>query len=347
MAAVTTKDTGEVRGRRISDRATVADVARLAGVSTKTVSRALAGSANVHPDTRTRVESAASALRFRPNALARELRTGGTTSTMGFVIGDLTNPFYGQVAAGVERVLTRHGFTLVLGATEDDARREAGVVAAMLERRVRALLLVPIADDHGYLEGERQFGTPIVAVDRPLSNAVSDTVVFDNRAGARDGVLALIDAGHRRIAFVGSGPELYTHRERLAGFHDALAARGLPGDPGLERTDGPDISSAEKAALDLLATHPDLDAVFAGNNRAAVGVLQALRSSGRQVGVVAFDDFDLAETLGLSVVAHDPEHMGQVAAQLALDRLSAPLGPVEEVVLPTRLVLRGSERGGA
>ena len=200
---------------------------RLAEVSTKTVSRALSGGANVDPETRARIEHAAATLRFRPNALARELRTGGVTNTVGFVIGDLTNPFYSLVAAGVERVLAREGMTLVIAASDDESRLEPTVVSAMLERRIRGLLLVPIADDHSYLDGERHFGTPIVAVDRPLSNATSDSVVLDNRAGARAGVLALLDAGHTRVAFVGSADSLYTHHERLLGYRDALEARGL------------------------------------------------------------------------------------------------------------------------
>jgi LacI family transcriptional regulator len=328
----------------VTGRATLADVARLAEVSTKTVSRALSGAPNVDPATRTRVQRAAHTLRFRPNALARELRSGGVTTTVGFVIGDLTNPFYGLVAAGVERALSRQGLTLMLAATEDDAAAEARVVVAMLERRIRALLLVPIADDHGYLEGERQFGTPIVAVDRPLSNATSDSVVFDNRTGAHDGVVALLAAGHRRIAFVGSSESLYTHRERLAGYRDALAAAGLHEDPALLRTDGPDIASAERATEDLLRMADPPTAVFAGNNRAAVGVLRARRAAGADLGLLGFDDFELAETLGLSVVAHEPEQMGAMAAELALRRMADPMGVVEQLVLPTRVVLRGSER---
>jgi LacI family transcriptional regulator len=330
----------------VTGRATLADVARLAEVSTKTVSRALSGAPNVDPLTRARVQRAAATLRFRPNALARELRSGGITTTVGFVIGDLTNPFYGQVAGGVERALARRGLTLVLAATEDDAAAEARVVVAMLERRIRALLLVPIADDHGYLEGERQFGTPIVAVDRPLANATSDSVVFDNRRGAHDGVAALLAAGHRRIAFVGSTESLFTHRERLAGFRQALADAGLPEDPALVRTDGPDIASAERATLDLLAQADPPTAVFAGNNRAAIGVLQARRTAGTEIGLLAFDDFELAESLGISVVAHDPAHMGVVAAELALRRMADPMGVVEQLVLPTRVVLRGSELAG-
>jgi LacI family transcriptional regulator len=329
----------------VTGRATLADVARLAEVSTKTVSRALSGAPNVDPATRARVQRAATTLRFRPNALARELRSGGVTTTVGFVIGDLTNPFYGQVAGGVERALSRRGLTLVLAATEDDAAAEARVVVAMLERRIRALLLVPIADDHGYLEGERQFGTPIVAVDRPLANATSDSVVFDNRAGAREGVAALLAAGHRRIGFVGSTESLYTHRERLAGFRQALAGAGLPEDPALVRTDGPDIGSAQCATADLLALPEPPTAIFAGNNRAAIGVLQARRAAGAELALLAFDDFELAESMGISVVAHDPALMGASAAELALRRIADPMGIVEQLVLPTRVVLRGSERG--
>jgi len=246
----------------------------------------------------------------------------------------------------VERAIAREGLTLVLAATDDESRLESKVVIAMLERRIRALLLVPIADDHSYLEGERQFGTPIVAVDRPLSNAVSDSVVFDNRAGARAGVLALLDAGHRRVAFVGSSESLYTHRERVLGYRDALEARDLPIDPALICTDGPDIGSAANATRRVLTADPAPTAVFAGNNRAAVGVLRATRELAAPIGLLGFDDFELAEALGLSVVAHEPERMGEVAAELALSRMDQPMGVVEQIVLPTRVILRGSERLG-
>lgn len=337
-------DMGAGRPHVQPERATLADVARLADVSTKTVSRALSGGANVDPETRARVEQAAATLRFRPNALARELRTGGVSSTVGFVIGDLTNPFYALVAAGVERVLARESLTLVIAASDDESRQEPTVVTAMLERRIRALLLVPIAEDHSYLEGERHFGTPIVAVDRPLANATSDSVVLDNRSGAQAGVRALLDAGHTRVAFVGSTDSLYTHHERLLGYRDALEARGLALDPGLIRTDGPDIASAAAAMSGLLDSEHPPTAVFAGNNRATIGALQGIRQRGAEVGLLGFDDFELAGFLGVSVVAHQPERMGEVAAEIALRRLEDPLGLAEQVVLPTRVILRGSER---
>ena len=326
-------------------RATVADVARLAGVSIKTASRALNDHPSVKSSTRARVMQASTALRFRPNAMARELRSGGRATTMAFVIGDLTNPFYSQVASGVSGAAAERELTLVTAASGDQEARERPTVESMLGRRVLALLLVPIADDHSYLEGERQLGTPIVAVDRPLSNVASDSVIFDNRGGARSGVLALADAGSRRIGFVGSSSHLYTHGERLLGYHDALVIRGLEQAPDLVREDAASIETAEAATTDLLALDDPPDAVFAGNNRAAFGAYRAIRRTGAPTALLAFDDFELAETLGVSVVAHSPQEMGRMAATLAFRRLDALDGGLEQIVLPTALVLRASHRG--
>jgi LacI family transcriptional regulator len=164
-------------------RATLADVARLAGVSAKTVSRVMSGDGNVSTQTRERVMLASKRLRFRPNNLARNLRHGGVTSTVAFVIGDITNPFYFNVAAGIERELATQGLTMLLATTDDAPGSEAVVVDTLLAQRVRALIIVPIATDQSYLEGERQLGTPVVCVDRPAHHLVADSVVLQNRLG--------------------------------------------------------------------------------------------------------------------------------------------------------------------
>jgi LacI family transcriptional regulator len=180
-----------------------------------------------------------------------------------------------------------------------------------------------------------------------LSNATSDSVVLDNRAGARAGVLALLDAGHSRVAFVGSTESLFTHHERLLGYRDALDARGLAIDPALIRTDCPDISSATAAVSALLDSAHAPSALFAGNNRASIGALQGIRQRGGHaghVGLLGFDDFELAGFLGVSVVAHHSERMGEVAAEIILRRMMDPMGLTEQVVLPTQVILRGSER---
>lgn len=330
--------------RPVQGRATVSDVARLAGVSTKTASRALNDHPSVKASTRSRVVQASTALRFRPNAMARELRQGGRASTVAFVIGDLTNPFYAQVAVGVSEATSERGLTLVMAASGDQESRERPTVDSMLQRRVLALLLVPIAADHSYLEGERQLGTPIIAVDRPLSNVASDSVIFDNRGGARSAVLALADAGHRRIGFVGSSRHLYTHGERLFGYHDALVIRGLDQDPSLVREDAASIEAADVATTELLAAADPPEAVFAGNNRAAFGAFRAIQRGGTDTALIGFDDFELAETLGVSVVSHSPQQMGRVAATLALRRIDALDGGLEQIFLPTPLLLRDSHR---
>jgi LacI family transcriptional regulator len=330
--------------RPAQGRATVADVARLAGVSIKTASRAMNDHPSVKSSTRARVMQASTALRFRPNAMARELRQGGRATTVAFVIGDLTNPFYSQVAVGVSAATSELGLTLVMAASGDQEARERPTVVRMLERRVLALLLVPIAEDHSYLEGERQLGTPIIAVDRPLSNAASDSVLFDNRGGARSATLALADAGHRRIGFVGSSSHLFTHGERLDGYHDALVIRGLDQDSVLVREDAASIETADFATTQLLQAADPPDAIFAGNNRAAFGAFRAIQRAGTPTALVGFDDFELAETLGVSVVSHSPQEMGRVAATLALRRIDALDGDLERIVLPTQLVLRDSHR---
>lgn len=342
MTRVEQPPNGRVSLHPRQGRPTTADVARLAGVSTKTVSRVLTGEVNVSPRTRGKVLAAVGSLRFRPNGLARDLRTGGASSTVGFVIGELSNPFYAAVAAGVESALAAEGLTLLLAATEDRSRQEAHVVEALLERRVRALLLVPTSADHSYLQVERQLGTPVVAVDRPLIDAVSDSVVFANREGAHDGTTVLLRAGHRRIAFVGSAPSLYTHGERLRGYREALTAYGLAPDPELERMNAPDITTAGRMTESLLSLSSPPEAIMAGNNRAAIGVLEVLRERGAQLGFVAFDDFELARTLGISVVAHDDRAMGQAAARIAMSRMRGQQGLSEQVVLPTSVVLRRS-----
>jgi LacI family transcriptional regulator len=328
----------------LASRATTADVAALAGVSLKTVSRVFGGSPGVSAKTTEKVQRAARELKFRPNFIARELRTGGISTTVGFVIGDLGNPFYSKVAAGVERVLAQAGLTMLLAATDDESRHEASVVQSMLERGVLALLLVPISGDHSYLQTANPARVPVVAVDRPLNNASSDAVVFSNRLGAADAVRLLIDSGHRHIGFVGSSAGLYTHGERVFGYRQALEEAGIQRDPAFERTDAPTVESAAAATEQLLELATPPTAIFAGNNRAAVGVYTVLRSLNARIGMVGFDDFELADALGITVVSHDPMQMGAAAAELALARLAESQHPkaFETIEIPTTLTLRTS-----
>lgn len=323
-------------------RATLADVARLAGVSAKTVSRVMVGSVNVSPDTRQTVMAAARRLKFRPNEIASSLRRGSVTTTVGFVIGDLTNPFYFTVAAGIERELAAQGLTMILAATDDDPGTEERVVGTLLQQRVRALIMVPIADDQSYLEGEQQLGTPLVFVDRPPHNIAGDTVTLDNQEGTAAAVRSLTALGHRKIAFVCRPGSLYTHQQRLAGYRQALREVGITDSARWERTNELDGPTEEDSVRELLASDDAPTAIVAGNNKASAGALRALGNHRDQLAFIGFDDFDFADTAGLTVVAHDALALGQSAARMALSRLNDPSLPIRTEHIHTTLIRRGS-----
>lgn len=323
-------------------RATLTDVARLAGVSAKTVSRVMADDVKVAPATRQRVLDASGRLRFRPNNLARSLRHGGRANTVAFVMGDLTNPFYIRVAAGVERELASHEMTMLLAATEDEPSSEARVVDTMLRQQVRALLITPIAADQSYLEGERQLGTSIVCIDRPAHNLIADSVVLANRAGTAEAVRALIADGHRKIAFVTSPAGLYTHEERHAGYREALHEADIVDPTPWVRLSDLSGPSPEEAVRDLMAMDDPPTAIITGNNRASAGAIRALGTDLGKVAFIGFDDFDLADAFGISVVAYDAAEIGRQAARLAMERWQDPTGAPRHVEIPTWLVRRGS-----
>lgn len=326
----------------LQQRATLEDVARLAGVSSKTVSRVFSDRTLVAPDTVERVQKAAQRLKFRPNTLARNLRRGGVTNTVGFIMGELLNPFYYTVAAGIERELAESGFTLLVATTDDSPEGEQRVVDSLLAQRVRALLMIPVADDQSYLEGERQLGTPIVAIDRPARDLIADSVVLENYRGVFDATRSLLSRGHRRIAYVCNPASVYTQRERVRGYRDAMAESGVADTARWERlVDDPAIS-AEQIVEELLNGDDVPTAIIAGNNRACVGTLRSLRGTDREVALIGFDDFDTADVLGVSVIAHDPLEMGRRAARLALERIENPTAFIGEVRLPTWPIARGT-----
>lgn len=321
-------------------RPTMRQVAARSGVSLKTASRALNGEPNVTPETRAKVQAAAEELGFRRNGIARELRSGA--ASVGLIIGDLANPFYARIARGAERVLRSRGLQLVTTSTDESAAVERAVAGELMEQRVRALLIVPSSPDQAYLEAERRHGLPVVFLDRPPVGVAADTILLDNRAGARAATEHLLAGGHRRIGLIGDFSRLATHRERIAGFSDAMTAAGVPDFQRYVRSDSHDVDSALRLTRELLSLPEPPTALFSTNNRNTTGVLPALRAAGTGQALVGFDDFDLADLLGISVVAHDPVEMGRIAAETALSRLDGdPAGP-RTVVLPTWLVPRGS-----
>jgi LacI family transcriptional regulator len=325
-------------------RPTMRDVALRAGVSLKTVSRVINEEPGVAAATAERVTGAIAELGFQRNDLARSLRQGRTSSTLGLVIEDVANPFYSAIAQAVESAAGARGFMLITASCEEDPDRERELVQALLRRRVDALLLVPASREHAYLARETADGTPVVFLDRPPAGLDADCVLLDNLGGARAATEHLLARGHERIAVVMDPDTVYTAAERLAGHRQALDAAGVPVRDELVRPGTRDVAGAERVVGELLALPPDRrpTAIFAGNNRLSVGALRALRTAEREVALVGFDDFELADLLGITVVRHDSAQMGAHAAALAFERLDGGARTPRRVVVPTELVARGS-----
>jgi LacI family transcriptional regulator, galactose operon repressor len=324
-------------------RPTMRDVAQRAGVSLKTVSRVINDEAGVAAETAARVSDAIAALGFQRNDLARSLRHGRSSATVGLIIEDVANPFYSAVAQAVETAARERGLMLITASCEEDPEREREMVTALLRRRVDALLVVPAGREHRWLQ-DAAAGTPVVFVDRPPQDIEADTVLLDDVGGARKAVEHLIAHGHRRIAYASDAGAVWTARERFAGYTQAHEAAGIPVDDSLVRRGTHRADEAEAVVTDLLSL-PEQErptALFTANNRNTVGALRALSQTGGQTALVGFDDFELADLLGASVVRFEYAALGRQAAALAFGRLDGDEGPPQRIVVPTELVARGS-----
>jgi LacI family transcriptional regulator, galactose operon repressor len=327
-------------------RPTMRDVAALAGVGTKTVSRVFNGVPSVSPDLVERVRGAADKLGYRPNLTAASLRRrGGRTDIIGLLLEDVSNPFSAAVHRAVEDSAHERGALVLTGSLDDDPQRERGLIRALVDRRVDGLIVMPVAPDHRYIVPEQWAGTAFVFVDREPSPLLADAVVSDNREGARRAAAHLLATGCRTIAYFGDGLVLPTAGQRFLGFQDALRAAGL--DPGAvtARHGLRTAQLARETALEVLAgARPD--AVFTGQNLVTLGVVQALHALGMQhrVPLVGFDDVPLADLLlpGLTVMAQDPVAVGTLAARRLFARIDGDDSPPGVYTVATTLVVRGS-----
>ncbi|ROQ40033.1 LacI family transcriptional regulator [Frondihabitans sp. PhB188] len=326
--------------------ATLVDVAERAGVSLKTASRAINGEPHVAEATRKKVMTAAGELGFQLNSMASLLKRGIRSSFIGLVTGDLGNPFYSALAKGVERELRDEGLQLVISSTDESGDRERVLVDEMVARQVRALIVVSTLESSDALGQAQERGIPVIFVDRPSTDLTADSVVLDNRAGARMAVEHLLAHGHTRIGFIGDYSRLPTHQQRLDGYLDAVASGAGSSARELVREDLHDAAGGRNAARELLSLPHPPTALFTSNNRVTIGALTAFRGLSTAPALVGFDDFDLADVLGVTVVSHDPVDMGARAARLALETLASRTPRGDELVLPVRLVPRGSGEAG-
>lgn len=323
-------------------RATVSEVARAAGVSTATVTRALQNSPAVVEETRDRVKEAARRLGYSPNPMARDLRQGNRVRAVGLVTSGFTNIFQASVAAGAEPVLRAAGYELLIGSTDDDIDREPELARAMIDRRVSALLMMPDGNERGYLQPQNTFGVPVVLVGRPAHGLDVDVVMTDDDRAVEEATEQLLALGHRRIAALAGRSDSFRAAQRLGGFHIAIARRGATQHPELVKTGLITAEDARSAMEQMMGTPEPPTAALALNLGISTGVLLDRIANRRDLAFIALDETELSAGLGISAIVREPRELGRQAARLAINRIDRPHEPTQVVAIPYSLVRRGS-----
>jgi LacI family transcriptional regulator len=337
-----------VHNPRVAGRATLRDVARIAGVHPGTVSRALnpATEALVRDETVARVRQVAADLGYRPNPLARGLKTN-RSFTVGVLVPDIQNPLFPPIIRGLDDRLGEAGYTPLIANTDNDPARERVDFEAMSARAVDGFVTATARFEHELLDEIAALGVPLVLVNRRLEDGGLPSATADDRAGVRLAVEHLVALGHRRIAHLAGPQDVSTGRRRREGFREAMEAAGL--DASVVRV-ARAFTEPEGARLceELLAGGPPVTAIVAGNDLMALGCYDVLAARGLvcpdELSVVGFNDMPFADRFAppLTTVRIPHYEIGVAAAQLLLDILSGELVGSADVVLPADLVVRGS-----
>jgi LacI family transcriptional regulator len=329
---------------------TIRDVARAAKVHPGTVSRALNSDtrALVNPETAERVIEAAERLGYRPNRIARGLKTS-RSHTIGVLIPDITNPLFPPILRGIEDRLEDAGYTPLIVNTDNDPERERSVLEAMDARQVDGFISATARLDRELLAELAARGTPLVLVNRSFEDGRVPAVAVDDRRGIRLAVGHVTELGHTRIGHIAGPQNLSTGHRRYLGFLEAMRAGGLEvPDEHVQFAAAFTEEEGAAACTELLDVAPELTAIVAANDLLAIGCYDALEARGGRcpddVSIVGFNDMPFLDRLRppLTSVRVPQREIGKVAADLLLERLSGDSQTVREILLEPTLVVRGS-----
>jgi len=328
-------------------KSTIRDVAKEAGVSASTVSRVLTKSAYVAEDKEKRVLEAIAKLNFKPNVVARSLRLK-TTRLIGLLIPDITNPFFPEVAKGVEDAAHREGYNIMLCNTENDIKKERSYIELLKGRQVDGLIIAKAGDEIVYLEEVVKGGIPISFIDRPVNLVNADQVLSDNRAGMKLAVEKLYSAGHRKIGFVAGPVHLKVANQRLQGFEEAMAGKRLATNPDWIFYEEFSVNGGRNAALKLMNLKEHPTAIITSSDVLAIGLIDSLIEAGlnvpQYISVVGFDDISFTKYLRpkLTTVKQAKYEMGAKAFELLLTRINNKDVFPEKIILPVELKERAT-----
>lgn len=326
--------------------ATIKDVAALAGISYTTVSHVMNKSRPVSEEVRVKVEAAIKSLDYVPSAVARSLKAK-TTATIGLLVPNSLNPYFAELARGIEDYCERNGYCVILCNSDDNPDKQRSYLRVLLEKRIDGLIVASAGGDSGLAAGLAAVRTPMVIVDRGLEGIDADMVRIDHEYGAYLATRHLLDLGHRDIACIGGPAHTSVAQMRLAGYCRALKEAGVqvPQERMLES----DFTSTGgySAAARLLDSNPP-SAIFAGNDMIGIGVLRAAAERNIRVpselSVIGFDDIQMSRYVypALTTVGQSILELGEMAAQVLLRRIATPELATDQRIVTPSIVLRES-----
>jgi len=333
----------------LTNRTTIADVAREASVSMMTVSRVINNKDDVSPATRKRVLQAIEHLRYRPSGIARGLATQHT-GTLGLVVPDIANPFFAEIARGVDHVAHAESYNVFLCNTEEDQDRELAVLNSLAEKWVDGIVLCSSRLDNESLIQVTHSHPAVVLVNRRLGTDATgvSTVRVDDFTGGRIATEHLLKRNHRAIGFLTGPAGSHSGQWRVQGYQEALRRADVTFKPAWMQPCSPVAAAGCKAAKDLMSAHPSITALLCYNDLVAVGALKACAELGlkvpEDVAVVGFDNIPLSAMVTPPLTTcHIPRYeMGTKAVELLLGHISHSVDEMREVILQPSLVVRAS-----
>jgi LacI family transcriptional regulator, repressor for deo operon, udp, cdd, tsx, nupC, and nupG len=322
----------------------ISDVAKLANVSTATVSRVLSNSGNVKKETAEKVLEAIQKLNYQPNMLARQLRKLETKTVL-VVVPDITNTFFSKVLRGIEHVAIENGYQVLLGDTGNNIERERGYLNILRQKKADGMILLTARLEPHLLE-EIASEFPVVLACEYLEGSTIPTVSIDNISSARKATEHLIHLGHRRIGFISGPLNVILSRDRLKGFRQAMAQHGIPVESYLIQEGDFSFESGYNMMMKFLALDQPPTAVFAANDEMAIGAIKAIKSKGLRVpddiSIVGFDDIQFASIYepALTTISQPMFEIGKKAMELLIKLINKDKLEKSQYILEDQLVIR-------
>jgi LacI family transcriptional regulator len=326
---------------------TMRDVARHAGVSIATVSHVINDTRPVSDELRERVLDSMENLGYQPNIIARALRSKHS-NTIGLIVPDGRNPFFAEIAQGIEEISLEHEYSLILCDSGNDLGKVLVHTKNLSAKRVDGIIFTTSGDDFEDISSLVEENTAVLVIDLDASGFATDAVLFDNFRGGYLATQHLLELGHRRVACITGPSRQSLRRDREKGYSSALADVGIPKDESLVKEGDFQPSSGYYHALDLLRSPDPPSAIFACNDLMAMGALRAAREVGldvpSQLSIIGFDDIYLSAftTPTLSTIRLPKREMGRQAAHILLQRIQDKTRPVEKHMVDLELVVRES-----